>query len=173
VGRALAEVEHRVAAIRAAEVAVAHLLEADGEDDVVHAGGHGQAGVAEGVHARCAVVLHSRDRPAEQLEGVGEGVPAERRRDGSHPCSLDAVTLAAGVGQCLVHRVAQQVLGAVLVQLAELRASHADNGNDLAEIDGHAGLLPGRPHKLRTVTRARSLRHGALGRYSVLATAPE
>ena len=134
---ALPEVEHRMAAVRPPEVAVAHLLEADGEDDVVHAGGDRQAGVAEGVHARRAVVLHPRDRPAEQLERVGESVPTEGGGHGSHPGGLDAVALAAGVGQRLVHRVAQQVLGALIVQLAELRASHADDGHGLAEIDRH------------------------------------
>jgi hypothetical protein len=43
----------------------------------MHAGGDREAGVPEGVHARRAVVLDARHRPAEELQGVGERVAAE------------------------------------------------------------------------------------------------
>src|SRR5205814_6349854 len=106
------------------------------------AGSDGEARVPEGVHARRAIVLHARDGAAEQLERVGEGVAAEGREDGAHPCGLDALALTARVGECLVDGVAEEVLRALLVELPERRAADADDRDPPTELERHAGLLP-------------------------------
>src|SRR5260370_13939559 len=138
VRRPLAEVEHRVAPVGAREATVAHLLEADGEHDVVLPGGDREAGVAEGVHARGAVVLHTRHGAAEELERVGECVAAEGGHDGAHPRRLDALPLAARIRERLVDRVAEEVLGTLVVELAERRAADAHDGDAGAQVERHA-----------------------------------
>src|SRR5207253_7247000 len=141
VRRALAEVEHRVAPVRAGEAAVAHLLEADREHDVVHAGGDGEAGVPERIHAGGAVVLDAGHGAAEELQGIGQRVAPEGRHDRPDPRRLNSVPLTPCVGERLAHGVAHEVLGALVVELAELRTADAHDGDLLAQLDRHADSL--------------------------------
>src|SRR5438093_736751 len=83
-----------------AEVAlprVAELLEAEGEDAVVHPGRHRHAGVPEGVHARGTVVLDAGDRDAVELERIGERRTGETALQRPHPRGLDPSRLDLGV----------------------------------------------------------------------------
>src|SRR5439155_543118 len=105
--------------------------------DVVLPGSDREAGVAEGVHARGTVVLHPRHGAPEELERVGERVAAEGGHDGAHPRRLDALALAARIRERLVDRVAEEVLGALLVELAEGRAADADDGDLGAQVERH------------------------------------
>src|SRR5438034_695606 len=98
-------------------------------------GGDREAGVAEGVHARGAVVLHPRHGAAEELERVGERVAAEGGHDGAHPRRLDALPLAARIRERLVDRVAEEVLGTLVVELAEGRAADADDSDAGAQVE--------------------------------------
>ena len=51
---------------------VFELLDSGDQHDIVHAGGDGHSGVAEGVCAGGAVILDARDRFAIETQGVGQ-----------------------------------------------------------------------------------------------------
>src|SRR5262249_55208232 len=60
------------------------------------------------------------------------------RHHGPDPGGLDALALAAGVAERLVDGVAEEVLGAPVVELAELRAADAHDGDLVPELERHA-----------------------------------
>src|SRR5437773_5640836 len=131
-GRGVAAREQRMPeAGDAPPAAVFELLGAEHEDDVVHARGDREAAVAEGVRPRRAVVLDPRDGPVVEAERVGErdrrlaaaGAGEVRAQVGG----LDLGRLDAGVGVGLEGGVADELLEAPLVAIAELRAADADD----------------------------------------------
>ena len=103
--------------------------------------GDREAGVAEGVGAGGAVVLDPRDRPAVEAQRVGRATPPTSRRPGPGryvPRYAASISLGidAGVVVGRERGVADQLLVAAVVALAELRAADADDGDLVL----HAGL---------------------------------
>ena len=91
---------HPFAHVRqAARSLVGDLLDAAREHDVVHAGGDGEARVAERVHAAGAEVLDARRRDAVQTERIDGGGTAEPGRVvvDAAPDRLDVRAFDAGV----------------------------------------------------------------------------
>src|SRR5207247_217377 len=131
-GRGVAAREQRMPQARdAAPAAVLQLLGAEHEDDVVRAGGDREAAVAEGVRPRRAVVLDARDGAVVQAQRVGERdrrlPPAGAGEIRAQVGGLDLVRLDARVGVGLEGGVADELLEAPLVAIAELRATDPDD----------------------------------------------
>ena len=82
-------------------------------------------------------MLHAGDRDAVQLERVAERVAGELRHHRADPRRFDLLRLDRGIGHRLERRVADELLGARLVELAEARAADADDGDFVFEIAWH------------------------------------
>src|SRR5262249_35644470 len=126
--------EQRMAEPRdAAAAAVLQLLGAEDEDDVVHAGGDREAGVAEGVRAGRTVVLDARDRPPVEPERIrqrgGRLPPARSREVRAEVAGLDLRRVDARVVVGRERGVAAQLLVAAVVALTELGAPDPDDGD--------------------------------------------
>ena len=121
---------------------VAHLLDAEHEDHVVHAAGDGHGADAEGVGARRARVLDSRARDAGEADRGRHRVAAdallapERPPLRGHDHGVDLGRLEALVdgGDRGLERARGHLLVALLEQLAELDEAPAD---DRDSVPGH------------------------------------
>jgi hypothetical protein len=130
-GRRVALRQQGVAEARqAAAAAVLELLGAEHQDDVVGAGGDRQTGVAEGVGAGGAVVLDSRDRAVVEAQRVAEGDRGLAARGARHVRAqvggLDLLRVDLRVGVGLEGRLADEILVAEVVEIAEIGAADAD-----------------------------------------------
>jgi hypothetical protein len=133
-GRGVAARQQRMPEPRdAAPAAVLELLGAHHQDHVVGPGRDREAGVADGVGARGAVVLDARDRAVVEPERVAERdrrlAAAGARQVRAEVGRLDLARIDAGVVVRLERRVADELLVAALVAIAELRAADADDGD--------------------------------------------
>src|SRR5437879_1688950 len=115
----------------ATAAAVLQRLGAEHEDDVGRAGREREAAVAEGVSPRRAVVLDARDGAVVEAQRVGERdrrlPPAGAGEIRAQVGGLDLVRLDARVGVGLEGGVADELLEAPLVAIAELRATDPDD----------------------------------------------
>ena len=116
------------------------LLRADGQRDVVLAGGHGQPGEMEGGGGRCTGVLDVEDRNAEQAGVPQRCLAANHLLAGDEPGhrvgevgGLHVLDLDAGVHERLGHGLLGERAHAALEKLPEPR--HSDTGDD--DVVGH------------------------------------
>ncbi len=112
---------------------VLELLDPDSHGRVVGTRRHGVAGVAKGLRARGAVVLHPGHRLVVQLQGPGQGDAADPRGHGPEPEGIDVVDRDPGRGRGLGGGVGQEVVDPLVPQLAETGAPHADDGHLVAD----------------------------------------
>ena len=115
------------------ETRVLELLHAHGQHDVIDAGGHGVAGVPEGVGGGGAGVLHPGDGYVVQLERRGQGLAGPERGHGAQPGRLDVFPLQSRVLEGFVGCLDDQVRGAGVPTLAEFAATHADHRNPVLD----------------------------------------
>ena len=106
---------------------VTEFLEAEGQDHVVHPRSHGHTGIAEGIHARGAVVLNAGSRNPAHVEGLRHRRAAEtgRGKVNAGPYRLDLLSRDGGVGQRLVGGLDEEVAGSASPVLAETRAANS------------------------------------------------
>ena len=121
----------------------AHLLGADGQDDVVHARGHGHRRHADGLHARRAVVRDPRDGFRVEVQGFGERgsaraveAPAERQVR-AQPGGLDVLTAHARILIGLEGGFHHEIVIALLEEFSEFRDAHADDGDFSGDTSAH------------------------------------
>ena len=111
---------------------VLELLDPDGHGQVVGARRHGVAGVAEGLGTRRAVVLDPGHRLVVELQRPRQRHAAHARGHGAEPEGVDVVDGHAGRRRRLGRRVGQEVVDALVPQLTEAGAAHADDGHLVA-----------------------------------------
>ena len=137
-----------VEAGQAAEAGVLQLLDAQRQRDVAGTGRHGVDGRTEGVGARGAVVLDAAHRDVVEAQGLGQRQAGFADMDfvetGREPCGVDLLALDAGVGDRLLEGADHQFLGALVPVFAEAGATHAENGDLVANARGHVRCLPRR-----------------------------
>ena len=115
---------------------VAHLLDPDDEDDVVHPAGDGHRADTERIRARRAGVLDARTRDAGEPDRGRHRVPAdallapERPPLGGDEDGVDLLRLdaAVDVGDRGLERARRHLLVALLEQLTELDQAGAGHG---------------------------------------------
>src|SRR5205807_3433239 len=109
------------------------LLAADGHGRVDGTGRDCVARVAERLRPGGAHVLQPGDGLVVELQRPREREPRDARAHGAEPVGVDVVLGDAGRVEGGCGRVDQQVLGALVPVLAELRAAHADDGDSIAD----------------------------------------
>src|SRR3990172_12375482 len=113
---------------------VPHLLHANRQRDVALASGDGVGRVADGVHARRAVVGHAGNRDVAKAERLGDGRAGvalhvvSEGKCGPQPRPLDVGWFNVGVGEGLEPGLHHHIEIALIEVLAELAAPEADNG---------------------------------------------
>ncbi len=129
---------HRQAAV----AGVLQLLDAEREHDVVGARGHGVGGATQRLGAGGAGVLDARGGDARQAQCTGQRAGGLADvvlfEADAEPRGLDLLEADAGVEQSLVEGFEHQLVGAAVPALAEARATHAEDGDLVADAAGHS-----------------------------------
>ena len=120
---------------------VLQLLHAHRQRDVAGAGSNGVACCAESLGAARAEVLHAADRDEGELQRDGKRQRALAHVDlletGGKPRRLYLLLLDTGVGQGLDERVHNQVVRALVPQLAKAGAAHPNDRHFIPDSLGH------------------------------------
>ena len=112
---------------KAGKAGILEFFHTQRENNVVDAGGHSVAGVAEGVGGRGTGVFDAGDGDVVQLEGFGQGLPGAEGADGAKPGGLNVGRIDPGVLECLIGGFDHEVRGAGIPPLPELGTTHSDD----------------------------------------------
>ena len=127
---------------------LAHLLGADGQHQVVFAGGDGERRVAHGLDAGGAVGRHPRHGNGEEVQRVGHErarvalEPIQHRLVATEPRGLQPRALDLRIGQGQRHRLVHHVGETLMEVFTELDDTAADDRDLPAQSHGSSLSLP-------------------------------